>query len=217
MSLQKEKPTAPGRLPETPNPLKLLRIWFWIGAQSFGGGPSTQQLIRQQMTIKREWISEAEYVRFWTLCVLVPGINLIAFAILIGNKLAGWRGILATLIGMLFPSSLITVVLTAGFISAQQWPPFQAMLRGILPATAGLMFVFVLNMGRPLLKESGQEGRSSLAFSLAFITSAALLLGWLALPVWIVLPLAAGLGAFVFSPRPVPSAAALEEMKKEVD
>ncbi len=143
-------------------------------------------------------------MRFWTLCQLVPGINLIAFAMLIGRKLAGWAGVAATVTGMLLPSAIITTFLTAGFGLVQGSPAFKSILQGILPATAGLMFVVVVTLGRPLLKESRQAGRRSLLLSVSFIVTAAALISFLRVPVWLALLLAGVAGALVLAePAPV--------------
>lgn len=181
-----------------------------IGAQSFGGGPATLQLIRREMIDRRGWIKEDEFVRLWTLCTLVPGINLIAFAILAGRQLAGWRGVAATLTGMLLPSVLITTFLTAGFTSIQNLPVFHSMLNGIIPATAALMFVFVIQMGRPLVMEGLREGPPSLAVTLFFIAGTALLISVLHLPVWMVLLLAAAAGSVALS-NPLPKQLAADK------
>ena len=193
-----------------PTSLKLLGIWSAIGAQSFGGGPATLQLIFREMVTRRHWLSEEEYWRYWTFSPLVPGINLIAFAILIGRRLAGWQGILATLFGMLIPSAIITTILTAGFTSIEQWPPFQSMLKGIIPATGGLMFALAAQMGVPMLKQSYQEGRTRLALSLGFVTSAVALITFLHWPVVAVLLTGVTAGAFVLAPPTV-----LAEVKAE--
>ncbi len=201
---------------EGPTARKLLLIWAGIGAQSFGGGPTTLLFIQREMVERRGWLSEAEFVRFWALCPLVPGINLIGFAILIGRRLAGWRGIAATLAGMLLPSAIITTVLTAGFSSLQGWPPFQSALRGLIPATAGLMFVLALQMGRPVFKEVRQEGWPRLATAVGFVLCAAVLLGWLQLPSWLVLLMALVAGAFLLSFKVIspPVQSSIEEIEE---
>jgi len=44
---------------------------------------------------ERGWVEEEEFARFWALCQIAPGINLIALTILIGEKQeeskARWR------------------------------------------------------------------------------------------------------------------------------
>ena len=140
----------------------------------------------------------------WTFCPLVPGINLIAFAILIGQRLAVWRGILATLAGMLLPSTAITIGLTAGFTSIQNWPPLQAMLKGIIPATAGLLLGVGVQMSRPIYKELRKEGWQRLGRALLVITGAVVLLGGLGWPVVAVLLVGISAGAFLLAP-PTPA------------
>src|SRR5262249_37167793 len=94
---------------------QLLRIWTGIGLQSFGGGTSTVFLIQREFIEKRNWLTMEEYIILWNLCLFTPGINLASLTILIGRKLGGYRGIVASLVGMLLPSATITCLLTAGF------------------------------------------------------------------------------------------------------
>jgi chromate transporter len=157
------------------------------------------------MIVRHKWLTDEDYVRMWALCTLAPGINQLAFATLIGRKLAGWPGIAATLSGLLVPSSLITALLTVGFTAIQSWPPFQAVLRGVIPATAGLMFMVMINMGRPLVKEGLREGQRRLILTFAFILLVGFMIGFLRLPVIGVLLVASGLGAVFFKAPLLPA------------
>jgi chromate transporter len=157
------------------------------------------------MIVKHRWLDEAEFVRLWALCTLAPGINQLSLAILIGRKLAGWRGIIATLSGLLVPSALITTFLTVIFTSIQEWPPFQAILRGVIPATAGLMFLVMINMSRPLIKEGQREGQTRLILTFIYILLVAFMIGFLKLPVIAVLVVASGLGGVLFTGSLPPS------------
>src|SRR5438270_9050702 len=78
---------------DTPTLWTILRIWTGIGLQSFGGGASTQLLIWRTFVDQRGWVGADEMARFWNLCQITPGINLVALTILIGRKLGGTRGI----------------------------------------------------------------------------------------------------------------------------
>jgi len=177
----------------------IFKIWFLIGGQSFGGGPSTILLIRREFISKYGWVGEEEYARFWVLCQLTPGINLISLTILIGRKLAGIKGIVASMIGMLLPSVTITTLLAASFAAVQSWSPMQAMLRGVTPATAGISLLVAIQFARPLLKKASSEGRISLSLSLFIIVGCTALVGILKLPVIFVLVCAATMGAITFA------------------
>ncbi len=157
------------------------------------------------MIVRHKWLTDEDYVRMWALCTLAPGINQLAFATLIGRKLAGWPGIAATVGGLLVPSSLITALLTAGFTAIQSWPPFQAVLRGVIPATAGLMFMVMINMGRPLVREGLREGQRRLILTFAFILLVGFMIGFLKWPVIGVLLVGSGLGGIFFKAPLFPS------------
>lgn len=177
---------------------QIFQIWLLIGLQSFGGGATTALLIRREMVNKRSWFDQQTYNEMWALCNLAPGINLFAFAIIIGNRLAGLPGALACLLGMTLPSAIVTTLITAGFTSIQNWPPLQAMLRGIIPAIIGISFVFVVQFALPILKQSWSEGKGSLALNLVWASLCALLLGIFKLSAVLVLIGSAIAGALIF-------------------
>ena len=66
----------------------VLREWLALGLGSFGGG-ATLTMIHRAVTEKHGWVSEDEFINDWALCQICPGINLIAFTILIGKRIAG--------------------------------------------------------------------------------------------------------------------------------
>lgn len=150
---------------------QIFTTWLLVGLQSFGGGSSTFALINRAC-IQRGWLVEEEFVRTWALSQVSPGINLIKLTILIGFRLAGWPGLFAGVFGLLLPSAVMTILITAGFAAIRTNPIVQATLRGILPATIGLGLSMALQMALPLFTQSRKEGGPSLAFS-GFILAAA--------------------------------------------
>ena len=163
---------------------QLFRIWSGIGLQSFGGGASTIYLIYHTFVDQRGWLTPDEYNRDWNLCIMAPGINLIALTILIGRKLGGARGVAVSLLGLLLPSAAITCILTVGFLHVQDIPAVQAMLRGVIPATAGVMLVVGIKYAQPLYKELKAEGKLKLGTGLGIIilVTLAIVLWQIAIP-----------------------------------
>lgn len=131
-------------------PWRLFAIWAGIGLQSFGGGASTTLLIQRTFIERRGWLTLDEFTRLWNLCLLTPGINLIAVTVLIGKRLGGVRGIVASAAGLLVPSATITCLLAALFVQVAHLAAVQAIVRGVVPATAGIMGMVMLNFARPL-------------------------------------------------------------------
>ena len=196
-----------------PGKWRLFRIWASIGLQSFGGGASTNFLIQRTFIEKHKWLTIEEFLYFWNLCVLTPGINLIAVTVLIGRKLGGTWGIAVSLAGLLLPSALITCLLTVGFKSVEHVPAVQAVLRGVVPATGGIMLLVGLNFALPLIRRGYKEGIIYLLISGALVAAFALAVLVLKLSVIIVIVSAVVLGALIF--RRQPTVPALENGKGE--
>jgi chromate transporter len=187
-----------------PGNWQLFRIWASIGLQSFGGGASTSYLIYHTFVDKRGWLLPEEYNRFWNLCVMAPGINLVGLTILIGRKLGHTRGIFLSLLGLLLPSATITCLLTAGFLSIQNIPAVQAMLKGVVPATAGIMLVVGIKYAQPLLKELKAEGwlRVIAGLVLILFVALAIILWQVAIPLVLI---GAALASILLFNRLLPS------------
>jgi len=186
-----------------PGKWQLFRIWVGVGLQSFGGGASTTFLIQRAFIEKHKWLSMEEFAYFWNLCVLTPGINLIAVTVLIGRKLGGAWGIAVSLAGMLLPSALITCLLTVGFKSVEHIAAVQAALRGVVPATGGIMLLVGLNFALPLIRRGYKEGVFYLLVSGVFIIACTLAVIFLKLSVIVVILGAAFLGTFLFGRKPI--------------
>jgi chromate transport protein ChrA len=122
-----------------PTSRALARAWFDIGTQSVGGGTSTLFLIRRILVERLGWITMREFTEAWALSQLSPGIHLVALAGLLGRTIAGSRGIVVSVAGMMVPAAIITAIATA-----------------LLGEVAGGMTIgLALTMARPVL----QRGR----------------------------------------------------------
>ncbi len=196
-----------------PSKWQLFRIWASIGLQSFGGGASTTFLIQREFIEKHRWLSIEEFMHLWNLCILTPGINLVALTVLIGRKLGGTWGIVVSLAGMLLPSAIITCLLAAIFKQIEHVAAVQAVLRGVIPATGGIMLLVGLNYALPLIRRGYKEGFLYLLTSSVIIIACAFVVILLKLSVIVVVLCAAFLGALFFSPGP--DSPLLEEEQRE--
>jgi chromate transporter len=161
----------------------LFRTWFGIGAQSFGGGAATLTMIRRAAVEQHAWMTDGEFTRYWGICQIAPGINILGITILIGWRVGQAMGALAALLGLLLPSATLTILLTAAYASIRDLPAVQSAVRGVIPATCGLGLLLAWRMARPPLEESRREGSASLGVSIAAVFGSALLVGVVGAPV----------------------------------
>lgn len=148
-----EKPHSLGRL---------LYAWLILSLQSFGGGSTTLALIQRTAIEQEEWVTESDFNRYWAICQIAPGINLLCLTILLGRRVAGYKGIFVSLFGLLLPSVTITILMAACYSRFQHQHYLKAALRGVLPACVGLGFWTSWKMLQQWLVQGKKEGTASL-------------------------------------------------------
>src|SRR5437762_3324406 len=134
---------------------RLASGWIAIGTRSVGGGASTLMLIRRYVVERDRLVSAREFTEDYALSQLSPGIHLVALAGLLGRRVAGWRGALVCVAGMMVPAAFITAVLTATYSAVADQPLAQAALAGMVPATGGMTIALALI----LIRETRRHGR----------------------------------------------------------
>jgi chromate transporter len=117
---------------------ELAKIFIAVGTQSVGGGTSTLLLLRRFFVERGRLISERDFTEAWSLCQLSPGIHLVALAGLLGQRIAGWRGVIVAVSGMMVPAAIITAAMTAAYGAISDQPLAHLALAGMAPATGGM-------------------------------------------------------------------------------
>jgi chromate transporter len=169
LNTENEKPLTAPRV----SPWRLLWIWTVVGAQSFGGGSATLFLIRRVAVERYAWITDDEFARYWGICQIAPGINILGLVILIGLRVAGALGAFVALTGLLVPSAAITVALTAAYTSVREAPLVRAAIAGVIPASVGLGLLLAYTMVRPPLDAARREGSTSTIVAAAVLVGSA--------------------------------------------
>jgi chromate transporter len=194
--------TQPLAIHTTRPPLGALFLtWLHIGATSFGGGAVVQYLIQEHFIHKRQWLTAEDYARILAMCQITPGLTIIAITITIGKRLGGWLGMWLSLAGLVLPSALITVGMTALFASVRELPPVQASLRAIFAAIFGISLATTWRNVQHILVTNRNHGRLSLAVVLAIVSGGGLLYLWLKPPVIVLYVLGGMCGAWLYSHR----------------
>jgi len=177
---------------------RLFLTWLRIGCTSFGGGSITQYLIQENFIYKYQWLTAEEYANIIAMSQVVPGINLIAYTILIGKKLAGWVGIALSLLGLILPSVAITIGISSVYAVIRESALVQNSLRTAFAAIFGISLATNWRNVRPIIQNSRKRGALIFGSVLGIIGGSALLFIFFNPPV-ILLYLFGGLvGALVY-------------------
>jgi chromate transporter len=117
----------------TASPLVIFLTFLQIGATSFGGG--VVAYLRDALVRKKRWFDDVEFLEMTSISNTLPGLNATNMAILAGDRLSGWLGAVAALLGMCLPAALRGVAAAAtGLIAATWWNIGKKSLHGFYDA-----------------------------------------------------------------------------------
>ncbi|WP_291429327.1 chromate transporter [Deinococcus sp.] len=146
---------APPPAPHLPSPVAvthtdLLRVFAGVAMAGIGGGLPAHM---RRAALERAWMTELDFAESFTLAQLTPGPNAVNLAAMIGARLRGWTGALATVVGVLTPGliamlgmTVVTLGLPGGLPA-----PLQSGLRGAACAALAVMLTAAL----PVLRVVG--------------------------------------------------------------
>jgi len=121
-------------------PLPRLALAFaTISIRGWGGGSGTIYTMQNEL-VRRGWITSAQFGLDFGISRIPPGINLIALAVILGYRLNGPLGSVVSGIAFTLPFSLVTLVLTIGFVNVTSNPIGGAAVQGAVAVTAALTF-----------------------------------------------------------------------------
>ena len=116
----------------------LFFTFFKIGLFTFGGGLAMLPLIQQEL-LRRNWMTVPEFLDLVSIAQITPGAIGVNSATYVGNKLCGfWGGVVATA-GVITPSIIIILILSAILIKLKGNVYKDAFFFGIKPITVGLI------------------------------------------------------------------------------
>jgi chromate transporter len=193
-----------------PSLSELTRVSARIGCLSFGGPAAQIALMHRVILDEKKWVSEPDYLRALSFCMLLPGPEAMQLATWIGWRLHGVKG--GLIAGGLFvlPGALVVLALSLIYATFGQVPLIAALFTGVQAAVIAIVIEALIRVSKRALK-------SREAYVIAFAAFAGLFLLKLPFPLII---LAAGLWGFFRTPgsardpaAPPPPAALARSLK----
>ena len=114
-----------------------------ISVRGWGGGSGTIYTMQHEL-VGRGWITSAQFGLDFGISRIPPGINLTALAVILGYRLNGPLGSIVSGLAFVVPFSLVTLVLTVGFVNVTSNPVGGAAVEGAVAVTAALTFALAI-------------------------------------------------------------------------
>ena len=111
-------------------------------------------LLREELVVKRQAISKLEFLAIYGLGRIVPSGTVTALAVAYGYRYQGFLGTLASLLAMILPSFVLTIILTIAYTALVGSPAFAVINVTLMPAALAIILVAALRLGQEYLKPS---------------------------------------------------------------
>lgn len=120
-------------MPGEGNLRELARLFTKLGFIAFGGPAAHTAMMREEVVVRRGWMSNQEFLDLVSITNLIPGPNSTELAIHIGRLRAGWRGLLTAGACFILPATLIVLAFAWSYVRYGSTPAGERLLYGVAP------------------------------------------------------------------------------------
>ena len=148
---------------------QMFRVFGAIGALSFGGPAAQIALMHKVLVDDRKWLTEPEFLRALSFCMLLPGPEAMQLATYAGWKQRGIAG--GLLAGGLFviPGALVILALALAYGTYGQLPVVQALFAGVKATVVVIVIEAILRVAKRALKRWSDWVVAGLAFVALYV------------------------------------------------
>jgi len=127
-------------------------LFLRLGATAFGGPAAHVAIMRDEVVLRRRWLSDAEFLDLLGATNLIPGPNSTEMAIHLGLRRAGWRGLVVAGTCFAGPAMLIVLALAALYVRFGRAPEAQWVLDGVKPVVIAIIAHALWGLSRRAVK-----------------------------------------------------------------
>ena len=165
----------------------LFTSMLYISAFTFGGGFVIVTFMKKKFVDELHWINEDEMLDMTALAQSAPGAIAVNAAILVGRRVAGFTGMIVSVLGTIIPPITILAVISLFYKAFATNPWVVAVLGGMQAGVAAVICDVVWNLGAKVVKEKS-------AMSIAIMAGAFIATAFFKVNVIVIILCAAALG-----------------------
>lgn len=148
---------------------EIAKLFLRLGFTAFGGPAAHTAMMRDEIVVKRNWLTEQQFLDLMGATNLIPGPNSTELAIHIGKEKGGWKGLLLAGSCFILPSVLITGIFAWLYKQYGQLPQVEPFVYGIKPAIIAIILAAIYPLGKQSLKSKELAIVGILVFALSFV------------------------------------------------
>ncbi|WP_048768591.1 chromate efflux transporter [Oligella urethralis] len=139
----------------TNSPWSVFLIFLRLGLTSFGGPVAHLGYFRDELIVRRRWMTEQQYADLIALCHFLPGPSSSQVGMGLGISQAGYAGAFAAWLGFTMPSALLLILIAYAINSESALLP-PSVLHGLAIVTVAVISQAVWGMGRSLCPDKSR-------------------------------------------------------------
>lgn len=150
----------------------LRRLFFtnlYISSFTFGGGFVIVTFMKRRYVDDLKWLEESEMLDMTALAQSAPGAIAVNASILVGWRMAGFRGMLISVLGTILPPMVILSVISLVYHAFITNPYVAVTLKGLQAGVAAVILDVVFGLGANVIKK--REPILLAVMALAFIAT----------------------------------------------
>ena len=125
---------------------ELAALFLRLGTTAFGGPAAHIAMMRDEVVLRRQWMSDAEFLDLLGATNLIPGPNSTEMAIHVGHRRAGWPGLVVAGACFILPAAAITLLLAWAYVRFGSRPDAAWLLYGVKPVVIAIVAQAVLGL-----------------------------------------------------------------------
>lgn len=130
---------------------QLYAAFFRIGGLTFGGGLTMLPMLKHELVVKKNWITEEQLLDCYAIGQCTPGIIAVNTATYIGYLREGVMGGIISTLGMVSPSLIIVTAIATFLQAIMDNVYFQHAIMGIKGVVCALMLNTVITLAKKSL------------------------------------------------------------------
>lgn len=136
-----------------PKWLQMYVAFFKVGLLTIGGGYAMLPIIEREVVQDKQWMDMEEILECYSIAQSLPGVIASNTAVFVGYRLAGLMGAIVCVLGVITPSILIIMGITAVFTQVENLEVVQKAFRGIRIAVLALLCLSMVRMIKASIKD----------------------------------------------------------------
>ena len=132
---------------------KLFISTLYLSAFTFGGGYVIVTLMKNKFVDDYGWISEEEMLNFVAIAQSAPGAIAVNGAIVIGFKLAGFMGVIVSILGTIIPPFIVISLISFAYEAFRDNIWISLMLEGMQAGVGAVVTAVSYQMATDVIKE----------------------------------------------------------------